>query len=106
MVFLDRNVTFNTPSFCCSLSRRTNLLLAYDFFRFLKRPLLGARSRNGKNRTLSLGLLNELPVKPEEQVIDVGCGTGWFTHRLAVLSSLCVTVLDTKVKNGKKLILI
>ena len=47
MVFLDRNVTFNTPSFCCSLSTRANLLLAYDFFRFLKRPQKAPRLLRG-----------------------------------------------------------
>jgi len=34
-----------------------------------------------------------LPVKIGEQVLDVGCGTGWFTRRLAA-SGLQVTGVD------------
>ena len=40
-------------------------------------------------------LLNELLASsPDETLLDVGCGTGWFTRRLAESDLLNVTGLD------------
>lgn len=35
-----------------------------------------------------------LDAKPGDNILDVGCGTGWFTRRFSMLSELDVTGVD------------
>lgn len=35
-----------------------------------------------------------LDPQPNERLLDVGCGTGWFTRRFAAVPELCVTGVD------------
>ena len=36
----------------------------------------------------------ELALRPDARVLDVGCGTGWFTRRLARRGNMEVTAID------------
>jgi SAM-dependent methyltransferase len=39
-------------------------------------------------------LVNQLRPRPAEHILDVGCGTGWFTRRFADLPGVAVTGID------------
>lgn len=43
-------------------------------------------------------MLSELAFPAEGRVLDVGCGTGWFTRRLAAFPNLQVTGIDLDVE--------
>ena len=49
---------------------------------------------NAEYRLLS----NEMDLKSESQLLDVGCGTGWFARRFAMLPCMQVTGIDVNAE--------